>query len=178
MSGAGKNSSGSTSSTGKTLGGRRPCRPLTPRSRPPGERPFPGLAPATSEPLTEAEHTDALAGLPPARLCLVTAARPADVLAVTGWFPTDQFQEPSVASQVGAVLRSWEDRFGAHLFKLGPGADAWLLVDRPPRTREAAVAIAAEHWAFANEFHQQGNISFSDLVDVIVDRPIWHFWWD
>ena len=142
------------------------------------DRPFPGLAPAVLERLSTAERTAALAGLPSARVCLVPAARPADALAVTGWFCTDQFQEPSTGVQVGAVLRSWEERFGAHLFKLGPNADAWLLVDRPPRTREAAEAIAAEHWAFADEFHGEGRCEFGDLVDTIIGRPVWHFWWD
>lgn len=141
-------------------------------------RPFPGLAPAVSERLSTAERTAALAGLPPARVCLVPASRPADTLAVTGWFCTDQFQQPSVGVQVGTVLRSWEERFGAHLLKLGPGADAWLLVDRPPRTRDAAEPIAAEHWAFADEFHGWGHYDFAGLVDTIIGRPIWHFWWD
>jgi hypothetical protein len=143
-----------------------------------GGRPFPGLAPAVRERLSTAERTAALAGLPAARVCLVPAARPADALAVTGWLCTDQFQEPSIGVQVGTVLRSWEERFGAHLLKLGPGADAWLLVDRPPRTREAAEPIAAEHWAFADEFHGRGHCDFGDLVDTIIGRPVWHFWWD
>jgi uncharacterized protein DUF4253 len=142
------------------------------------DRPFPGLAPAVRERLSTAERTAALAGLPPARVCLVPASRPADVLAVTGWFCTDQFQEPSVGVQLGAVLRSWEERFGAHLFKIGPNADAWLLVDRPPRTREAAEPVAAEHWAFADEFHDIGRAGFPELVDTIIGRPVWHFWWD
>jgi hypothetical protein len=38
-------------------------------------RPFPGLAPAVRERLSTAERTAALAGLPPARVCLVPAAR-------------------------------------------------------------------------------------------------------
>ena len=149
-------------------------------AEPPGAegRPFPGLAPAVRERLSTAERTAALAGLPPARICLVPADRPADVLAVTGWFCTDQFQEPSVGVQVGAVLRSWEERFGARLLKLGPGADLSLLVERPPRTREAAEVIAAEHWAFADEFNGEGRCDFGRLVNAIVGRPIWKFWWD
>ncbi|TVZ03286.1 DUF4253 domain-containing protein [Trebonia kvetii] len=142
------------------------------------DRPFPGLAPAVRERLSTAERTAALAGLPPARVCLVSAARPADVIGVTGWCCSDQFSPPSASAQMCAVLRSWEERFGAHLFKLGPNADAWLLVDRPPRTREAAEAIAAEHWAFADEFHGKGRCEFGDLVDTIIGRPVWHFWWD
>jgi Domain of unknown function (DUF4253) len=58
------------------------------------------------------------------------------------------------------------------------GRNAWLLVDRPPRTRDAAEPIAAEHWAFADEFHGWGHYDFGGLVGTIIGRPIWHFWWD
>jgi hypothetical protein len=35
----------------------------------------------------------------------------------------------------------------------------------------------AEHWAFADEFHGWGHYDFGGLVDTIIGRPIWHFWW-
>ena len=41
------------------------------------------------------------------------------------------------------MLRSWEDRFGARLIDVGY-ADLRLLVERPPRTLQAAQHIAAE----------------------------------
>lgn len=154
-----------------------PPAPLAGRSaREP--RPFPGLAPAVQDRLSAAELTAALAALPPARVCLVPAARPADVLALTGWLATDQFDIPPFGVAVGSVLRSWEDRFGARLLKLGPSADIRLLVERPPRTPEAAEQVASEHWAFADEFHEQGQIGFDQLPDAIAGLPVWQFWWD
>jgi hypothetical protein len=42
-----------------------------------------------------------------------------------------------------AVLRSWEDRFGARIIDVDFD-DLRLLVERPPRTLEAAQRVAAE----------------------------------
>lgn len=144
-------------------------------------RRFPGLAPAVYQRLSTAERTAALAQLGPARICLVPVARPADVIAATGWRATGQFTSPPTGVPAGAVLRSWEDRFGAQLLMLGPGAGLGLLVDRPPRTRATAEPIAIEHLAFADdfladEFRGEGKTSIGELADALVNRPIWQFW--
>jgi hypothetical protein len=146
----------------------------------PAERgaPFPGLAPAVRERLPQATVTAALAALPPCRVALVPAARPADVLAVTGWMTTDAYQEPVFGVPVGAVLRSWEERFGARLLRIGPGADALLLVERPPRTVTEARAVANEHWTLADEFNGEGRSDIGSLAAALVGSPIWQFWWD
>jgi hypothetical protein len=140
--------------------------------------PFPGLAPAVQERLSAEELAAALDGQPPALVCLVPAARPADVLAVTGWAGTVAFDDPPTGIATGSVLRSWEDRFGARLFQLGPGAEIRLIIERPPRTPEAARQVAAEHWAFAEAFHEQGQIGFQELAGLIPGLPAWQFWWD
>ncbi len=76
------------------------------------------------------------------------------------------------------MLRSWEDRFGARLLTIGPGAEIQLLVDRPPRTREAAEQIAVEHCVFCDECAGQGLGSVPEVAAAILDAPIWTFWWD
>jgi hypothetical protein len=43
------------------------------------------------------------------------------------------------------LLNPWEDRFGARLLEVGLD-DVKLLVERPPRTLQAAQRIAAEQW--------------------------------
>jgi hypothetical protein len=53
--------------------------------REPFGRSFPGLAPAGGEPLTAAEREQVLGSRPLARIGLVPASRPADVLAALGW---------------------------------------------------------------------------------------------
>jgi len=76
------------------------------------------------------------------------------------------------------VLRSWENRFGARLLALGPGAIVRLLVQRPPRTLGSAEEIAAEHSAFCDECADQGFRTVREIAPVLVDAPIWTFWWD
>jgi hypothetical protein len=143
--------------------------------------PFPGLAPPTDGSLTSAARTAALRSLRPARIGLIAARRPADVLAMVGW---TCFDDPAYedgirnAVWIGAILRSWENRFGARLLAIGPGAEIRLLVERPARTLEAAEKIAHEHSAFCTECAGQGLSTVSEIAPVLIDAPIWTFWWD
>ena len=102
-----------------------------------------------------------------------------DVAAV-GWLTTEAWDPPL---HLSAVLRSWEDRFGARLLQIGPGAEIRLLVSRPPRTQDAALAVAAELWAFGDTawvtYSSQDQVeSVADIASLIIDQPIWGFWWD
>jgi Domain of unknown function (DUF4253) len=73
-------------------------------------------------------------------------ARPADVLPLIGWTPSDQ----SDALPAAAVVRSWEDRFGARLLRVG-FAQTSLLTARPPRSTGHAQRSAAEHVVCCDE---------------------------
>jgi hypothetical protein len=117
----------------------------------PAGRQFPGLAPASTTELEPELRRRALQQYSPdaARLGLVPANRPADVLPRLGWSGGDRSNSMGMAT-IAAVLRSWEDRFGARLFEVG-FADIRLFVSRPPQTLRAAEAIAAEHFAFSDE---------------------------
>jgi hypothetical protein len=138
-----------------------------------GLEPFPGLAPAEDRPLAHDRLREALGALPPARLALAVASRPADVLPLIGWEASDRFPD---SPPIAAVLRSWEDRFGARLLQVG-FARLVLLVRRPPHSLETARWIAAEHIAFADECGL-GLTTVSDLATTLVDAPTWSFWWD
>lgn len=141
--------------------------------------PFPGPAPATDGSLSSAARTAALRSLPPARIGLIPATRPADVLAVAGWSSFDDYGDGILNGVwIGAVLRSWEHRFGAQLLAIGPSAVIKLLVQRPPRALAAAERIAAEHSAFCDECAGQGLRTVREIAPVLVDAPIWTFWWD
>ena len=145
------------------------------------EVPFPGLAPATEGSLSSAARMAALRSIRPARIGLIAARRPADVLPTVGW---TCFDDPAYedgirnAVWIGAVLRSWENRFGARLLAIGPGAEIRLLVERPPRTLGAAQQIAAEHSAFCTECGGRGLRTVREIAPALVDAPIWTFWWD
>ena len=97
-------------------------------------REIPGLAPALDRPLSDEELAAALRLTRPARLGLVPASRPADVLSLTGFVGLTNRGTPA---EFTAVLRGWEERFGAVLYEVG-FADVRVLVTRPPRTMRAA----------------------------------------
>jgi Domain of unknown function (DUF4253) len=146
---------------------------------------WPGLAAPEPAPLTPAERQHALdvvlPGIratsreaPEARIGLVAAGRPADMLAAIGW--DGLANRGDSVLPLTAVLRSWEDRFGARLIDVGY-ADLRLLVERPPRTLEAAQRIAAEQVVLADECIE----SFRDVPNIaarLVNAPVWTFWWD
>ena len=87
-------------------------------------------------------HEQRLTGAP--FLVLVAVNRPADVPARLGAFPT----ETATSAEISAVLRSWEERFGAVVVEQTP-ATITLIVDAPPDDRRSALLLSAEHHAIA-----------------------------
>jgi Domain of unknown function (DUF4253) len=141
---------------------------------------FPGLAPPGSTRLAAAGLEQAVSALPPARLGLVSARRPADVPPTVGWsvFGVDGIGPGARSLEIGAVLRSWETRFGARLLQIGADAILRVLVERPPSTLEHAQRVAAEHCAFADELDERADYTVASLAASLVGAPIWTFWWD
>jgi hypothetical protein len=135
---------------------------------------FPGLAPAVENELDpELVRRAVMQYTRRARIGLVPAARPADILSCIGWAGACNHR---TALELAVVLRSWEDRFGARLLEVGYDVIR-LLVRRPPQTLEAAQRIAAEHFAFSDEAHG-GLRGVPEIARAIVDNPFWDFWWD
>jgi hypothetical protein len=133
-----------------------------------------GLAPPEASKLSMAECQQILGSLAPAPIGQVPARRPADVLPTVGWRTADRFP---TSLPIAAVLRSWEARFGARLLDVGPGTQIRLLVERPPRSTEAAQRVAAEHLAFCDERAGQGH-DIPGVAASLVDAPVWTCWWD
>ena len=138
---------------------------------------YPGLAPAVDAALAPDVLEAAVGSFRASRIVLVPADRPADVLPVLGWCPGNWNCAFPVPSPVGfaAVLRSWEERFGARLFAMTPD-QAYLLVERPPRDLDAALPVAAEHFVFCDE--PAGRQPVRTTATDIIDAPVWYFWWD
>ncbi len=143
--------------------------------RTPFARRFPGLAPAEPQQLGTEQIQQVLNALPPARIGLAAAGRSSDVLPAIGWTGTaNSFR---TALPVAAVLRSWEDRFGATLLQVG-FAEIRLLVKRPPTSREAAQLLAAEQYAFCDECAGRGLHDVPAITDYLMESAVWTFWWD
>ncbi|MEU5398047.1 DUF4253 domain-containing protein [Streptomyces sp. NPDC005963] len=158
---------------------------------PPGDRlpvtaPFgqqwPDLAPgrpAASDPDKEAdEHAHFFVSLRPrVRLGLIPAASGADALAVVGWEGPVNYDNDT--AKFSAVLRSWEQRFGARV--VAAGFDTLhLSVATPPTQMEDALLVAAEHFAFCpdNIWQSSHFPTLTSYAERLVDTYFWDFWWD
>lgn len=114
-----------------------------------------------------------------ATLAVVDTARPADIPAVMGWGGTINYRHQDLVG-VSAVLRSWEERFGAVLTVM---ADAVLLlsVADPPTSRDEAERVATEHFSFCPDQHDPQNGTLytpRTYAKTIQGKRWWRFWWD
>ncbi|MFF4100436.1 DUF4253 domain-containing protein [Streptomyces sp. NPDC001903] len=114
--------------------------------------------------------------LPGPRLALVPAGRGADVPTAMGWRgPVNHENDTALIS---AVLRSWEERFGARVIALGFD-ELHVSVAAPPPTTAAALPVAAEHFAFCPDNVWQGSGSVRAYADeAVTGVGHWAFWWD
>ncbi|MFE3094240.1 DUF4253 domain-containing protein [Streptomyces sp. NPDC059248] len=141
---------------------------------------WPGLAPAPApagDPgrLADALARELLAMSPWLRLGLVAAPSAAAALTVAGWSgPVNMSGDITAFS---AVLDDWERRFGARVVAVG-FATLRLSVAAPPVGREAALALAAEHFAFCPDNIWQGAGSVGAYAEAIDGMREWYFWWD
>jgi hypothetical protein len=139
---------------------------------------FPGLTrrpPRRTDPVAEAGNTGSvLAAHADYRLGLVQTERPADIPAILGW--TGMIKSTDQVAELSAVLRSWEERFGATLIVLGFDA-LELSVSAPPRNQGRALAVAAEHRAFSLPTFagQPGNLR--EFAAGLVHSRHWKFSW-
>lgn len=141
---------------------------------------WPGLAPVARADDPQAADAAALAcvahhvELAAYYFGLVPATRGADALSASGW---DGPCNHAHTHEISAVIRSWEDRFGARVVVVG--FDTLILsVATPPATVEQARHIAAEHHAFCPDNILRGGQDFEEYARSLVGEPRWYFWWD
>lgn len=145
---------------------------------------FPGLALEEATAIHSEILDKALQATRAAWIGLVPVSRAADIPCSIGWEgPTHTFNTPTSQTAVSVFLRSWEDRFGARLLRLG-FATMELLVQRPPSIEAEASAIAAEHFAFAGtggfEAYSSGPFvgNVRQLAARLQGAVIWRFSWN
>jgi len=96
------------------------------------------------------------------RIGLFPVPRPADVPCWTGWYSVNQPYAAIPGYLFNSViLRSWEDRSGARLLKMGQDSMV-VAVQRGPDTIDQAKLLASEHLVFDPEGY----------VDIIAGDPI------
>jgi hypothetical protein len=90
------------------------------------------------------------------------------------------------AAEVSAVLRSWEDRFGAFLVGLS-FATLTLLVGRPPTTDDDSLRVAAEVAALCPDAlwqpealpsYERRETTLGAMSRLLVRERVWRLWFD
>jgi hypothetical protein len=110
----------------------------------------------------------------PGALLLVPVARPADVPAALGWWGGTNYDLSG--ADFTAVLRSWEDRFGAVLISIGFDTMT-VRVGRRPVTDEQIDALLSEHYGFCPDNIDQGTPA-ETFRGGLAHWIYWNFWWD
>jgi len=108
------------------------------------------------------------------RLALVPCERGADAPALIGW--TGAVNYTYDVEKIAAVGRSWEDRFGVRVVKLGRSTME-MSVAAPPRSITEARRISLEHSGFCPSIWHDG-ITLDTYAARLVRQPAWRFWWD
>lgn len=148
---------------------------------PAAPRPWPGLAPAQPLPADPVGFANGMTAyllaegwLGQPRLALVPCPSSSEALISLRLVlagnapPTDD---------IVAVLRSWEQRFGARLIGIKPDA-LHVSVAAAPQDRAQARRVAYEHFALDADIVFQGSDSCHAYADELIDVNLWSFWWD
>ncbi|MFE7186541.1 DUF4253 domain-containing protein [Streptomyces erythrochromogenes] len=159
--------------------------PLTAEERTAVTAPFGRTWPGTAPGQAPCADPDAMAGQyaraflvqnPHVRLGLVSAPRGADALTACGWDGPLNYDGDTAT--FSAVVRDWEERFGARVVGLG-FSTLHLSVAAPPNGLDDALSLAAEHFAFCPDNIWQGaRPTLAAYAEHLIDLNCWEFWWD
>ncbi|MFD8806168.1 DUF4253 domain-containing protein [Streptomyces sp. NPDC059597] len=103
-------------------------------------------------------------------VALVPAARSADLPAVIGW------QAKVPLPFLCALLRGWEERFGARVVAFDRET-IHVSVARPPGDADHAGHLALEHVLSGADNVGDGTVRYSDYAAGLVGAPLWSFSW-
>jgi hypothetical protein len=78
---------------------------------------------------------------------------------------------------IGAVLRHWEQKYGAETICV-TGDVLELRVANPPTKRATALALAREQFLFSRDIVEQGTETIDHLAAELLNAQTWFFWWD
>jgi len=112
--------------------------------------------------------------LPEVAIVLVPATESWQVPCLLGYGGWNECPAPEEHS---AVLKRWQERYGATLVAMTSDTIE-LAVDRPPRSRDDALALAREHYVYCADIVDQGTRTIEALAAALLNAPVWFFWWD
>ncbi|WP_328915675.1 MULTISPECIES: DUF4253 domain-containing protein [unclassified Streptomyces] len=104
-------------------------------------------------------------------IALVRAERSADLPALAGW------EADVPVLELSALLRSWEDRFGARVIGF-EGSSVFVSVASPPLSSAHAAHVALEHVLTGAANLNDGTFPFPDYAEALRGERLWSFWWD
>lgn len=136
---------------------------------------FPGLAPPGDAPEHAIDQAATAELLHIGHLAVVGVDRPADVITAIDWSGPCNIRAD--LAELSAVLRSWEDRFGAFVVRIDRST-LWLSVAAPPGTTQHAREVAAEHFAFCRDVDWEDPRPLRGYASGLVEGHTWRFWWD
>jgi hypothetical protein len=84
--------------------------------------------------------------------------------------------DPSLAVSV-ALLKYWNERWGAEVVGMTLGV-LEMRVLRPPTTWEEAFELAKEQYLYCPDLVDQQAWSVNALAKMLLNSPVWRFWWD
>ncbi|UQX04701.1 DUF4253 domain-containing protein [Streptomyces sp. RerS4] len=143
---------------------------------------WPGLA-ASRETVTNPEQLASefaeafLTDCPRTGLGLVAAPSGAEALTAMGWAGPCNYENDT--AKFSAVVRDWENRFGARVVAVG-FSTLHLSIAAPPVSEHEALLVAAEHFAFCPDNIWQGSrpYTLAAYAERITGAQRWDFWWD
>ncbi|NUS17826.1 MAG: DUF4253 domain-containing protein, partial [Streptomyces sp.] len=106
-----------------------------------------------------------------AYVALVRVDRSADIPAAVGW------EADAPALELSALLRTWEDRFGARVIGF-EGASVFVSVASPPLSSPHAAHVALEHVLTGATNLNDGGFPFTEYAEALRGERLWSFWWD
>jgi hypothetical protein len=108
------------------------------------------------------------------KVALMPASRGWEVPAVLSYGDWNACPAPELHV---AMLKRWNDLYGAELVSISFDIiETWL--PRPPKDREAALALAREQFWYCGDIVTQGTGTIERLAATLIDSSTWYFWWD
>jgi hypothetical protein len=119
---------------------------------------------------------DILSGRPFERvyIAILPTQDPTEVPAYLRWGGWNECPFPE---QHVAAFRSWRDRYGVVPVAMSGDVLNLRAMSRPT-TREEALGLAREQYAYCGDIIDQGVSTLSNLAAVLMNEDWWYFWWD